>query len=188
MDWKKHGVTFAVIFLILGLVFLLPMMCRPRASQGSLRPPDARVVELSLEEELPAGSPRAPYSYVVRAEVADTKEKKLQGLSGRAALEPGYGMLYVYAEPQRQEFTEATTAFPVSVAFIREDGTIAEIHDAGARDPTAFAPHEAVKYVLEVRRGWFEDRGVSPGRRFRLPAEIQAVASDAPKGGQGEAP
>ena len=186
MNWKKHAFTFVAIFLLIGAIFLLPMTCRSRSSQGSFRPAGARVVELSLAGQPPGGSPQSPYSYVIRAEVADTKEKRQGGLGGRSALEPGYGMLYVYDEPQQSAFSEVTTAFPVTLAFLSEDGTIVEMHDAGAREATAFAPREPVRYALEVRRGWFEDRGVAAGARFRLPPELSTgprPAAEARPGG-----
>lgn len=175
MNWKKHILTFVIIFLVVGM-FLGPRSgCMGRRDRGTGRPPDARVVELTLEGAPDGGGHLSPYSYAVRAEVADTEAKRQQGLAGRATLEPGYGMLYVYGEPQTPEFSQATTRFPLSVAFIRGDGTIAGIRKTNANDPVAFTPEEPVKYILEVRQGWFEDRGAQVGARLGIPAGLTAA-------------
>jgi uncharacterized membrane protein (UPF0127 family) len=126
-------------------------------------------VELTVVDAPHADGRLSPHSYVIRAEAADTKEKRQRGLAGRPGLEPGYGMLYIYEEPLRPEFSEAGTPFPLSVAFIREDGTIAELVATEANDPARFTSQEPIKYVLEVRPRWFEDRGLGVGRRRRLP-------------------
>jgi len=119
-------------------------------------------------------------SYTIHAEVADTPQKRRQGLSGRPGLEPGYGMLYVYDEPTRPEFSEAETPFPLSVAFIAADGSITEIQRTDANDPRIIKPAEPVKYALEVRSGWFEDRGVRPGEAFRIPPIVPPPARETP--------
>ena len=123
MNWKSHLVTFVLVFLV---VVLFAQTCRPRTRAGAVPPPDARFVTLTLE-----GRPErlTELSYEVRAEVADTQAKRQQGLSGRAGLEPGAGMLYVYEQPQRPEFSEAATRFGLSVAFLRDDGTVAEVRE-----------------------------------------------------------
>jgi len=168
MNWKSHLLTFVLLFLV---VVLFAQTCRPRRPSGAVPPPDARFVTLTLE-----GRPErlTGLSYEVRAEVADTQEKRQRGLSGRAGLEPGYGMLYVYDEPQQPKFSQAATRFPLSAAFLRDDGTVAEIRDTQAGDPSVIQPAEPVRYVLEVRAGWFEDRGVGRGSRFQLPDDLTA--------------
>ena len=163
MNWKSHLLTFVIIF---AAVILLAQTCTPRNRAGMGPPPDARFVTLTLE-----GRPArlSEVSYEVRAELADTPEKRRQGLAGRGGLEPGGGMLYVYDEPQRPEFSEGATRFPLTVAFLLDDGTVAELHEALAGDASVMQPEEPVRYVLEVRAGWFADRGAGPGSRFIIP-------------------
>jgi uncharacterized membrane protein (UPF0127 family) len=168
-------VTFLIVFFLVGmLLFGSRGGCAPGARGRPVRPPDAQVVELTVADAPRADGRLSPYSYVIRAEAADTKEKRQRGLAGRPGLEPGYGMLYVYEKPLRPEFSEAGTPFPLSVAFIREDGTIAEIVETEANDPARFTSQEPIKYVLEVRHRWFEDRGLGIGTRLRLPEGLTA--------------
>ncbi len=172
IKWKKHILPFVLIFLVMSLLSGRGGACTPDRANRPVRPPDARIEELTLE-----GGPGhlSPRSYTIRAEIADTLQKRRQGLADRPGLEAGYAMLYVYDTPQRPEFSEGSTSFPLSVAFIREDGTVAEIHKTKANDPRVIAPEEPVRYALEVRSGWFEDRKVGVGARFVLPPALQEL-------------
>lgn len=177
MNWKRQILIFLAIFAVVGL--LTRGGGCPGASQGG-RPADAEVVELSV-----AGAPaedlsRSEYSYTLRAEVADTAEKRRKGLSGRGALEPGYGMIYVYEEPKRPEFAWGEDYPEVSAAFLGEDGTIARIYTPSDR-PDRLTPEEPVKFLLEVRQGWFEDRGVKAGDRLEIPNDVSAKPEPQPE-------
>jgi len=180
MDWKRQGITFVVLFLLVGVLFAAVGTCRAPRPQAGGMPPTARVVDLMLENPPAAPGRLSPDAFTIRAEVADTKEKRQQGLSGRSGLQPGYGMLYVYEQPEQPEFSEASTRFAVSVAFLSADGAVLGIHDTEPNDPTPFTPSEPVKYALEVRRGWFQDHGLSVGARFVLPPDIEAAAGALP--------
>jgi len=169
MDWKKHILTFVVIFLLMGLLLSGRGACPGQQARQPIRPPNAKLVTIEL-----AGKPgyAAKRSYEIRCEVADTKDQKQRGLGGRPGLEPGYGMLYVYDPPQEPEFSEARTGFALSLAFLKADGTITKIQRTAKNDRRVVAPDEPVTYVLEVRSGWFEDRNVRVGARFLLPPEL----------------
>jgi uncharacterized membrane protein (UPF0127 family) len=132
-------------------------------------------VEIRADTSLLVAGGLSQYSFVIKAEVADTEDKRAPGLSGRRALMPGYGMLYVFDEPEKPTFSEARTAFPLTTAFLRADGTIALLHVTTARDPVPFSCEEAVPFVLQVRAGWFRDRGIKEGDRLVLPPEAYGM-------------
>jgi len=157
-NWKKHIVTFLVIFLVGGLLVMQSKGC-PAGKQpaGAVRPPDARLVELQIDR------------WLVRAEVADTAEKRQRGLQGREALEPGYGMLFVLPEEGRPSFWMKDTRIALSIAFIDSEGKIVQIEKGRPGDATRITPQVPCRYVLEVRQGWFEDRGLGPGTVVELP-------------------
>jgi len=171
MNWKKHIVIFLVVFF-LGALFFRPGGCTPA---GSGRPEGATVVELSVPGA-PEADYQADYSYLLRAEVADTPAKRQKGLSGRGGLEPGYGMLYVYGEPQQPQLTQKNTPFPLSVAFLKANGTIAAIRQTKPNSEEVYSPPEPVSYILEVRQGWFEDRRLESGDRLGIPPDLAATA------------
>jgi uncharacterized membrane protein (UPF0127 family) len=185
VNWKKHIITFMIVFLVASLLFR-PGACMPGGG-GSSRPPDARIAELRLDADRPPHL--SAESYVIRAEVADTPQKRQQGLTDRRGIEPGYGVLYVYAEPEQPRFSGAGNRFPVSQAFIREDGVIVRIERTPAGATDEVIPEEPVKFVLEVREGWFEDRNVQAGARLILPADLAArQPAEAPAAEPAEAP
>ena len=103
--------------------------------------------------------------HALEAEVADTAAAKRYGLQGRSGLEPDTGMLFVFDEPVRPAFVMKTVSFPLSIAFLRADGTIVSLDDMFPGDRRPVQPPTAVTYVLETSRGWFEAHGITPGAR-----------------------
>ncbi len=170
MKWSRQIVIFIAIFLMVGL-FMRPGGCTGSRPAGPA--PGARFVTVSV-----AGRPRpdekdlAAPSFTVQAEVADTSQSRQKGLVGRDGLQPGYGMLYVYPGPQRPKFDWSQMAFPVSDAFLGPDGAILDIRQIAEHEQGAYTPKEPVRFVLEVRGGWFQDRGVRVGDRLVLPDEL----------------
>jgi len=159
-------VTFLIIFALGGYLMYRGRGCSPPQRVG--RAPDARVVEVKIGAGL------------VKAEVADTPELRSKGLSGRTELEKGYGMLFVFDEPREPEFWMRGTTVPLSIAFMKEDGTIVRIAQMEPNSLERVGPGQPVKYALEVRQGWFEDYGIEPGARAELPEEIPAPPEPQP--------
>ncbi|MFO8008282.1 MAG: DUF192 domain-containing protein [Candidatus Brocadiia bacterium] len=177
MNWKKHIVIIIAVFLLVA-VLMRPAGCGPAGGGG--RPTGAAVVTIKAPNVAADTAIHAERTFTIRAEVADTAEKRQKGLSGRRGLEPGYGMIYPYAEPSRPKLSEQGTDFPLSVAFLKPDGTIAGIRRTKENDPAVFQPEEPISYVLELREGWFQDRRLEPGHRLDMPEELPAAAPSAP--------
>ena len=105
----------------------------------------------------------------VAAELADTPALRAWGLQGRPGLAADEGMLFCLAEPMHPMFVMRTVSFPISIAFIRADGTIATV---ALRAPGALhsvTSTEPVHYALEMPQGWFAERRIAPGSRVELP-------------------
>lgn len=168
---NKGLIYLAGIFIVLMLV--RPGGCNPQGQPAI--PADAKLVEIRADTSLLTVEGLSQHSFVIRAEVADTEAKRGPGLSGRRALMPGHGMLYVFENLQNPSFNEAATAFPLTTAFLLDDGTIALLHETTARDPAPFSCEEPVRFVLQVRAGWFGDRGMKEGDRLILPDEIYGL-------------
>jgi uncharacterized membrane protein (UPF0127 family) len=186
VKWLYQALIFLAVFLLMGL-FVKQGGCTPPRATGT--PPGARIVDLSVAgRPTPQETDLAAASFTIHAEVADTQQARQQGLVGRAGLQPGYGMLYVYPEPRQAKFDWSQMSFAVSDAFLAPDGTILDIQQAGEHDPTPYTAPNPVKFVLEVRQGWFADRGVKAGDRIVLPADLTGAqkppaASPAPPEG-----
>jgi uncharacterized protein len=102
----------------------------------------------------------------IAAEVAATGLQRQIGLMHRLALAPGRGMLFIYPDRAQRAFWMKNTLVPLSIAYIADDGTITEIVDmepAGEGEPPTYPSRAAVRFALEVNKGWFERNNIAPG-------------------------
>lgn len=105
--------------------------------------------------------------YVIQAEVAQTPAQLQQGLMFRTAMAPQAGMLFIFERTHRHCMWMRNTLIPLSVAFLRDDGTIVNIEDMAPRTETSHCATEPVRLALEMNQGWFAQRGIQPGQRIR---------------------
>lgn len=108
----------------------------------------------------PEGTLLTVGGHPLKVRVADTPEEREKGLSGFTRLGEE-GMLFVLPEAEKTSFYMKQVRFPLSVAFIDRNGVILGIEEMDPREPdrSHTAPRKA-RYALEVRRGWFEKRGI----------------------------
>ena len=132
---------------ILSLAFLLS------ASAGAAAAEELRTIDLVI-----AGQKLV-------AEVAATPTTRTTGLMNRFSLKPDHGMLFVFPEPQVLTFWMHNTYVPLSIAFIGADGRIINIDDMAPQTDTTHASRGLAFYALEMKKGWFADRGIGPGAR-----------------------
>ena len=99
----------------------------------------------------------------VVAEVAATPDQRTIGLMYRFSLPPDHGMLFVFPEPQPLSFWMRNTFIPLSIAFIDAEGRILNIVDMAPRSDATHPSRGEALYALEMRKGWFADKGVGPG-------------------------
>ncbi len=99
----------------------------------------------------------------VTAELAITPEQRSRGLMRRFSLRSDHGMLFVFEHAEPQAFWMKNTYIPLSIAFIAADGRIVNIEDMQPQTEDAHWSKGPVPYALEMRRGWFAERGIGPG-------------------------
>jgi uncharacterized protein len=97
------------------------------------------------------------------AEVAATPDQRATGLMHRFSLQPDHGMLFVFERMEMQAFWMKNTYIPLSIAFIGADGRIVNIDDMAPRDESSHWSKRPVVYALEMRKGWFAERGIVAG-------------------------
>jgi hypothetical protein len=102
----------------------------------------------------------------VRAEIAVTNAERARGLMYRESVPDGEGMLFVFEVDQKPAFWMKNTEVPLSIAFIRADGRIAEIRDLSPYSLDPVQSERSVRYALEVPRGWFARAGIAVGDRL----------------------
>ncbi|MBS3762505.1 MAG: DUF192 domain-containing protein [Planctomycetes bacterium] len=158
--WLRHLITFIFIFAVGGFMIHRGGCLK---SQPPLRPENARIVDLKIQD------------WQIQAEIADTPELRQKGLQGRQHLPQGSGMLFILDEPRVPQFWMKDTTIELSIAFIKEDGTIVSIKQMEPRSPVHISPEEPVKYALEVRQGWFADRHIGAGAKVEIPEDIPSA-------------
>ena len=97
------------------------------------------------------------------AEVAATNETRMTGLMHRFSLKPDHGMLFVFREPQQQAFWMKNTFVALSIAYIDVQGQIVNIEDMAPQTENTHPSKGPVLYALEMKKGWFKERGIEPG-------------------------
>jgi hypothetical protein len=102
-------------------------------------------------------------AHKITAEVAATPEQRSTGLMHRFSLRPDHGMIFVFERPEPQSFWMLNTFIPLSIAFIAPDGRIINIDDMTPHDMTSHWSRGPALYALEMRRGWFAERGIRAG-------------------------
>ena len=107
---------------------------------------------------------KGPAQFAV--EMAVTWPQQEQGLMFRKALAPNEGMLFVFNENAVHCFWMKNTLIPLSIAFIRADGTITDIDEMKAETTDNHCPRNNGVYALEMSRGWFAAKGIKPGMKL----------------------
>ncbi|GAA5234859.1 DUF192 domain-containing protein [Verticiella sediminum] len=105
--------------------------------------------------------------YRIEAEVAATPQEMQTGLMHRESLPDSRGMLFMFRQPGTQCMWMRNTLIPLSVAFLRDDGTIVNIEDMAPQTETSHCSTEPVRTALEMNAGWFDKRGLKPGATIR---------------------
>jgi uncharacterized membrane protein (UPF0127 family) len=99
------------------------------------------------------------------AETATTTATRTVGLMHRFSLKPDHGMLFVFDAPQPLAFWMKNTFVPLSIAFIGVDGKILNIEDMAPQTETTHPSQGLALYALEMKKGWFAERGIAAGER-----------------------
>lgn len=103
---------------------------------------------------------------LIQVQLANTPEKRAQGLMFKQTAEPG--MLLLYPEPRVISLWMANTSMPLDVAYIDASGTITELIALEPFDETSRPAKSLVIAALEMPRGWFAQHGVTIGQQVTL--------------------
>ena len=104
-------------------------------------------------------------------DVADTPEKRFQGVSGRPLLEDGTGMLFVFQEERKHTFWMKDMRFPLDMVWINAACIVADItadvpHPPPDSDDSAlptYSPSAPAAYNLEINAGVAAASGLKTG-------------------------
>ncbi len=101
--------------------------------------------------------------YLIQAEVADTDATRQRGLMMRNQMANNEGMIFDFGEPAAVCMWMKNTLIPLSVAFIDANGQIVNIEDMQPQTLESHCAKKAVRYALEMNRGWFKQKNIQAG-------------------------
>ena len=93
----------------------------------------------------------------------EAQRVKLASFLAAATVE---GTLFIFDEPRQQCFWMKNTLLPLSVAFIDDSGTVANLDDMKPQTLDSHCSTKPVRFVLEMNVGWFDKRGIKAGSKF----------------------
>lgn len=162
---RRALVAFSVPLVSLIAVAPLAAHAQPLAAAPGQMPPGAKKPADFPHTKLTAGM------YVIDAAVAANDADREQGLMYRTKLEPNEGMLFIFNETAVHCFWMKNTLIPLSIAFMRADGTVTDIDEMQAETENNHCPRNNGVYALEMSKGWFASKGIQPGTQIKgLPA------------------
>jgi uncharacterized membrane protein (UPF0127 family) len=106
----------------------------------------------------------------VTVEVASDQAQEERGLSGRASLPEGKGMLFIFEADDYWRMWMKDMRFPVDILFADASGEISMIYHTVSPDtyPQAFAPNRPARYALELPAGFAAAHDIQEGSRLDL--------------------
>lgn len=152
--------------LATGLLVVLLGACGGEASDSAAEvspSPTARLANVLLDT---GGD-----SVLIRAEVADSPELQVRGLSNRESLPEDRGMVFLFFEDTTGSFWMKDTLIPLSIAFFDASGEILAMFDMDPceADPCeTYDPGVPYRGALEVNQGAFKEWGVEVGHHIRV--------------------
>lgn len=105
----------------------------------------------------------------INVQVAVTQGEQVKGLMYRKQLPDGDGMIFVYKKPQEMAFWMNHVPIPISIGFIKADGTLDEVRLMLPNDiRSTVSSSKEIQYVLEMNKGWFERHNVRAGAKLDM--------------------
>lgn len=153
-------------FLLALLLLLLPLSACEDEANGDLSPAEGAA---ELRERPQRGMAWVVIGQdTVLAEVADTPERREQGLMFRTELPDGEGMFFVFDQEETLSFWMRDTFIALDIAFLDETMEIVDIQAMEPEDEEMTESAAPARFALEVRQGWFEEQGIEVGDQVRV--------------------
>jgi len=126
----------------------------------------AMIVALPIGAKAVVELPTVPLTingHKITAEVAKTTEQVTTGLMHRFSLRPDHGMVFVFDRSEPRAFWMKNTFIPLSIAFVAADGRIINVDEMQPHDESTHTSRGPALYAIEMRKGWFTERGIKSG-------------------------
>ena len=135
--------SMKIKYLIFIVLFLLLISC---SADNTSKNPVVRIGRTAIEVEL-----------------ANTPEKRQQGLMHRTSLDAEKGMLFIFEKEQFLYFWMKNTGIPLSIAYISSSGQIIDLLDLEPYSRKLVPSSKPALYALEVNLGFFREKNIMVG-------------------------
>jgi uncharacterized membrane protein (UPF0127 family) len=109
---------------------------------------------------------------IVKVEIADDNEERMQGLMHRESLDEDAGMWFVFEDEDFRSFWMKNTLIPLDIIYIDSDFTIVDIKEdvqpCEAEPCPTYPSGGTAMYVLEVNAGFSEANKIAVGDKAEL--------------------
>ena len=120
---------------------------------------------------------------VFPVELAADPDTRIRGLSGRASLDSGTGMLFIFENSERFRFWMREMQFSLDIVWISSGCVVVDISvDVPFPDPSTplsdlprYSPESVARYVLEINGGEASDLGLGAGDRVEFLGELDGL-------------
>ena len=117
---------------------------------------------------------------VFPVELAADPDTRIRGLSGRASLDSGTGMLFIFENSERFRFWMREMQFSLDIVWISSGCVVVDISvDVPFPDPSTplsdlprYSPESVSRYVLEINGGEAADLGLGAGDPVEFLGEL----------------
>jgi len=101
----------------------------------------------------------------IKVEVADTPEKRVNGLSGRSHIPASQGMLFVFENEGTYSIWMRNMQFSLDIFWLDENGVVIDMWQNAHPNsyPQVYEPRSAALYVLETVAGFAEVYNIDIG-------------------------
>lgn len=98
-------------------------------------------------------------------EVADTKQKRIKGLSGHTSLEKGTGMLFIFKSDDHHSIWMKDMDFPIDVIWVNKHFEVVDLEENVRPDsyPKMYSPDKPSRFIVEVNAGFINRYNIKTG-------------------------
>ncbi len=104
-------------------------------------------------------------------EVASTKEERIQGLKNREKISENQGLLFILPEERESSFWMKNVAIPLDIIWVNKDKEVVFVKENAQpcqEDCPKISPGKRAKYVLEVKGGMCQKKGIEIGSKLQF--------------------
>ena len=114
-------------------------------------------------------------SKTFQLEIAGDEPSREHGLMERDTLGADHGMIFIFSEPQEQNFWMHHTRFPLDIVYVDAHGKVVSVKGMKPYDESAVPSDGDTKYAIELSAGQARAAGIKAGDMVKIPAAADAA-------------